>query len=161
MLGSLEEAVTAQEIGNSLTPYRPNVPGWEYIASGCYRHVYRAPSGVVYKVVCSDWYSYESNPNQVELDLLTEHRDKVWAPKVYGWFINEQPVVAMEYVDGYHAPWSYEIDELELTEAQRELVRDAEQFIGDLHGENVMIVDHFTIKVVDAGMTSSSYARAV
>lgn len=110
MLGSLEEAKTAVSFRK-----RPGA-GWSMAGDGSTRNVWRAPSGVCYKVNTGYGVRYigSMSANEVENKNFAQIRKNGtlppgWhIPEHYLWTFREHAVMAVEYLDGECAEYGSE-----------------------------------------------------
>lgn len=125
--------------------------GWEYVASGSFRSVWRSPTGVAYKVEHNrSEYSHQSAEE-------IENLKKAWEkgapegcrlPKFDEFRVDGEVIVAVEYIDGptlheYEGPEDDLYERLDQCEFRFAL--------SDLHDENVVVDADGLLVPVDLG----------
>lgn len=98
------------EDGNIAIDSLSDVPeGWEYIGSGGYRHVFKGPDGVVYKVLTMWSMRYSQDANERSYDeylRLVENNLPVAACDYFA----DSNVMAQDFVVGIHLDIDKSVD---------------------------------------------------
>lgn len=141
-----------REYDKPLCAYSKEAPlGWEYVASGSFRSVWRSPEGVAYKVEhCQTDYSHQSAEE-------IENLKKAWEkgapegcrlPRFDEFRVDGEVIVAVEYIDG---PTLYEYDGPENDLYERLEQCEFRFALSDLHDENALVDDDGLLVPVDLG----------
>jgi len=126
--------------------------GWEYIATGSFRSVWRSPEGVAYKVGhCEDDYQSCEEINNLKTAWERGVPEGCRLPKFTPYYPNDDVVIAVELVrgetlydsgksDGPFGDYYELLSEIEI------------KFnLGDLHDENAMVDEDGYLVPVDFG----------
>lgn len=141
-----------REYDKPLCAYSEEAPlGWEYVASGSFRSVWRSPEGIAYKVNHHKQYSRQSSAE-------VENLGRVWKegapsgcrlPKFGEFRVDGETIVAIEYIKGVRL-YDYGGDDKEdMYELLREI--EYELNLGDMHDENALVDDDGLLVPVDLG----------
>lgn len=129
--------------------------GWEFIATGSARSVWRSPEGIAYKVVHDANWDCQ---NDSEID----HLEEAWGkevpegcrlPKFNGFDVNDELVVAMEAINGPRlVDYVYKLKNERGDYYDRMSLCETRFGLYDLHDENVVIDEDGLLVPVDFGL---------
>lgn len=129
--------------------------GWEFVATGSFRSVWRSPSGVAYKV-CHAAYDRQSSSEIANLKEAWERGvpDGCRLPRFNAFRVgDDEIVVAVELINGETL---YSYDQSHSREATRhlyDLLRKIEDTfrLCDMHDENALVDENGLLVPVDFG----------
>lgn len=129
--------------------------GWEFIATGSARSVWRSPEGIAYKVVHSTRWDTQ---NSDEVDHLREAWSKgapegCRLPKFSSFDVGDELVVVMEAINGSRlVDYVYEYGNDRDDYYDRMSICETRFGLIDMHDENVVIDEDGLLVPVDFGL---------
>lgn len=129
--------------------------GWEFIATGSARSVWRSPEGIAYKVVHNLHWDHQ---NASEID----HLERAWIkgvpegcrlPKFSSFSVGDELVVVMEAINGPRlVDYVYKLKNERGDYYDRMNLCETRFGLTDLHDENVVIDENGLLVPVDFGL---------